>query len=517
MGSTVTLGERQIGRIVTAFAVAVLALTVGATAAHAAYNPADPAQKARHDAAQAVGTLAYQYGLPLLDMQRTFDTSTSTNVASGRGGGPVNRFSHFRKLADAKDRTVVVPNADTLYSMAWLDLRKQPQIVHSAKGTTRFHVFELLTPYTENFVNIGSPRTARPDGDYLLTGPGWHGHVPKGLKRIRSPYDRVWIIGRTYIAGAADLAATRRVQNTYRITPLNRWHRDDPYGYTPRRPKHVDDTVDQAHMPGTVRGEDPVTWLDALGDQLKRFPPPAADGPTLAKLAALDIGAGRHPLTDGKLTAAQLQGLRDAVAGGSASVRAELLRRYFAGFDQHNGWLVGRVGTYGTDYALRALADQFGLGAPRPEVSVYPLTFLDRNRQALTGATRYVAHFDAATAHPPVKFFWSLTLYDNDGFLVDNPLGRYLVNDRSKLRYNADGSLDVYVQPTAPSTAAQRANWLPSPSANAATPGFRLMVRLYGLSAAGISGVVDGSGWHAPTILPCLPSGRTATGVACAS
>ena len=148
---------------------------------------------------------------------------------------------------------------------------------------------------------------------------------------------------------------------------------------------------------------------------------------------------------------------------------------------------------------------------------MYPLALLDHDRGPLTGTKRYVAHFPAKYAHPPVRFFWSMTLYDGDGFFVDNPIGRYLVNDRSGLRYNADGSLDVYIQPDAPTDAAQRRNWLPSPQPTAATTGFRLIVRLYGLSQSAIRGVAGGTGWQGPTILPCGAGDVTSQGTACAA
>jgi len=337
------------------------------------------------------------------------------------------------------------------------------------------------------------------------------------MRRISSPYSRVWIIGRTYIKAPSDLAATRKVMNTYRIVPLARFDPKHPYAYTPPRPKRADRRENQAHVPGTGPGEDPATFFDALGDQLAKFPPPARDRPILDRLATLGIGPRLHPVAGGKLTDAQLAALRDAVTGGPAAVRADLLRRYFDEFDAHNGWLVGRTGSYGTDYALRALVDQFGLGAPQPEVSVYPLTLFDRARRPLTATQRYVAHFPKGTVPPPVKFFWSLTLYDNDGFFVVNPLNRYLLNDRSDLVRNADGSVDVYIQSEAPSSTTQKRNWLPSPKPDAKQTGFRLMVRLYGLSASGIRGVIDGTGWRAPTILPCGPDNRTSEGVACAT
>ena len=492
-------------------------LAVGAGPASAAYDPSDPVQKAQYDAALAVAAQGYEYGMPVLNMARTFRTSTSVNVPNGRGAGRVNQFSHFTTLADAKDRTVVAPNNDTLYSMAWLDLSKGPVVIHTAKGTKRFHVLELLDPWETNFANIGSPAHSYGDGDYLVAPRSWKGRTPKGLKRISSPQNRVWVIGRTLIYGKADLKNVRKIQRTYRIVPLRKWNPKHPYAYTPPKPKKPDRKVNQAHVPGTGTGEDPAIFFDALGKQLKRFPPPKADAPMLAKLRTLGIGPGLHPVASGKLSDAKLQALRDAVTQGPAKVTANILAKYLEKFDALNGWLATRTGRYGTDYAKRAMVDQAGLGAPLPWVSVYPLALFDSTRAPLTGAKRYVAHFSPSTSHPPVKFFWSMTLYDSNAFLVDNPKDRYLVNDRSHLKYNPDGSLDIYIQPTMPTNPVQARNWLPSPPASSPTRGFRLLIRLYGLSDKGIAGVVTGKGWHGPTLLPCASDGTTSAGVDCAS
>jgi hypothetical protein len=509
--------HRRVATAVCAYLTAVLGLAALAGPASAAYDPGDPAQKAEYDATFALGIEAYEYGLPLLDMDRTFRASTSVNVPNGRGGGPVNRFSHFRKLADAKDRTVVLPNSDTLYSMAWLDLRKGPQVVHTKKGTKRFHVLEMLDPWTENFVNIGSPQGTRPDGTYLFATKKWKGKVPRGAKLIRSSSDRVWIIGRTLVRSQQDLPAVHKVQNTFRITPLKKWNPKRPYSYRYPKPDKVDRTKNEAHIPGTGAGEDPAAFFDGLGDQLKRFPAPARDEATLAKLKTLGIGPGRHPVADGSLSDPQLAALRDVVSGAAARMQTSLLQTYLESFESHNGWLVARTGKYGTDYKRRAQIARFGLGAPTPNVAVYPVALMDRGKSPLTGTKRYVVHFDPDQAKPPVKFFWSMTLYDNDSFFVDNPLDRYLINDRSNLEYNDDGSLDIFVQPEQPTDPAQRRNWLPSPTADAAQPGFRLTVRLYGLSKSGINGLISGDGWQGPTILPCGEGNQTATGIACAS
>lgn len=506
--------HRRVSTIVLSFLFALFGL---AATAQAGYDPGDPSQKAEYEAARDLASEAWEYGLPALEMNRTFRISTSVNVPSGRGGGPVNRFSHFRKLADAKDRTVVLPNSDTLYSMAWINLRKGPQVIHTKKGTKRYHVLELLDPWTENFANIGSPDGARKDGSYLVVGKKWKGKVPKGLKLIRSPYDRIWIIGRTLVYGQADLARVHKVQNTYKIVPLKKWNRKRPYSYKYPKPKKADRTPDEYLLPGTGPGEDPATYFDAIGDMLKRFPAPPRDAAFLSKMkAGLGIGAGRHPVADGRLSEPQLAALRDVVTGTATRLQQGLLSTYFEGFTRNNGWLVADTGSYGTDYHRRAQITRFGLGAPTPNVAMYPVALMDSDRTLLVGSRRYVVHFSPEQAKPPVKFFWSLTLYDNDGFFVDNPAGRYLVNDRSKLNYNPDGSLDVYIQPDQPADPPQVSNWLPSPAADATQRGFRLTMRLYGLSKSGISGLLDGTGWQGPTILSCGNDNKTSTGISCA-
>lgn len=243
---------------------------------------------------------------------------------------------------------------------------------------------------------------------------------------------------------------------------------------------------------------------------MTQFTAPAADAPLLTKLAALHIGPGRKT-TAAALSDAQLQGLRDAVTQGPATVQGELTTRYINESPKNNGWLVLRTGRYGTDYKFRAGVDKAGLGAPVPELAVYPAALRDRDFGALTGDKRFVVHFPANSFPIPVQFFWSLTMYDTEGFLVPNPINRYIINDRSKLHYNADKSLDIYVQQTAPSDATQQQNWLPSPAG-----GFKFSMRLYGLTAKGITGLENGTGWKPPTILPCLDTGATREAAACA-
>ncbi len=496
---------RRLVWTVGSLALVVAMWLVPPTRAGASYSPSDPTQAAEYQRALDLGVQAYVYGYPLLDTNRVFRTSTSVNVPDGAGAGPVNQFSNFRRLANPSDKTVVAPNHDTLYSMAWLDLRSQPIVAHMPVVRKRFVVFELVDPYTDNFANIGS--VGFPAGNYAITPPGWHGHLPKGVRRIRSPYTRVWVIGRTYIRNAADTPTVVRIQNEYSLTPLNKWGRN----YRPPRPAHVRRTPREYTVPGTATGQNPLAFFDALGDGLKQFPPPARDRPLLRQLATVGIGPGMHPSTNAALDAATRQGLSDAVAAGAKQVNADLQKLYLSIAPKHNGWLVARTGSYGTRYADRAVTDKVGLGAPQSKLAIYPFTITDSDLHPLTGAVRYVAHFSARDLPFPVRAFWSITMYNSSGFFVPNKAHVYLVNNRTPLHYNSDGSLDVYIQPNAPRSAIQRQNWLPSPAGKS----FRLIMRLY--KPIHLGGIISGSSWQPPTVLPCLPSGRTATGIACAN
>jgi hypothetical protein len=485
-------------------AVVGLLRTLPPAGAAGAYNPGDPAQAAEYQRALDLGVQAYVYGYPLLDTNRVFLTGTSVNVPDGAGDGPVNQFSSFRRLTKPSDRTVVAPNRDTLYSIASLDLVPQPIVAHIPVVRGRFAVFELLDPYTENFANIGS--VGHPAGNYAIVPPRWHGPLPHGLRKIQSPYARVWLIGRTYIKDAADTPNVVRIQNEYSLTPLDRWGTN----YTPPRPKHLVKTVTHYKIPGTQPGQDPLAFFDALGQQLRRFAPPAADRPLLRELASVGIGPGLRPSDDPHLDAAALAGLRASVAAGAQQVKTDIQTDFLTVAPKHNGWLVARTGRYGTDYTARAVVDAIGLGAPVSALAIYPFTITDSTLHPLTGANRYVAHFAASELPFPVKAFWSLTMYDSNGFLVPNKARIYLVNNRSRLRYNSDGSLDIYVQPTAPRDPPRRRNWLPSPAGEA----FRLIMRLY--EPRDVAGILSGRSWQPPTVLPCLAAGATSAGTTCA-
>jgi hypothetical protein len=471
-----------------------------------------------YDNALALGTQAYEYGVPLLDTNRIFTSSTANTVCNHvTGRGPVNQFCSIRALATAAETTVNAPNDDTPYSQAWLDLSRQPMVLHAPAIKHRFWEFELLDPYTNDFYNISS--AIKPmgrgswgvtgGGNWAVVGPSFRGKLPRGVIRVNSPYNRVWVIGRTFVRSQADLRNVHKIQDQYSITPL----RDFGRRYKPAGAKQRIDNAPQTTIPGTQPGEDPIQFFVALDRQLKLFRPPARDHALLAQLRTLGIGAGLNTLK-AALSAATLSGLRAAVTAGPQAVTAALLKMYAANAPQHHGYFVHDLGDWGTNYLLRAIGDKVGVGGQRASIATYPFALFDSTNSPLSGSKKYVLHIPASSLPIPVHAFWSLTLYNSQSFFVTNPLNRYLVNGLSHLRRNADGSIDIYVQNAEPTNPAQVTNWLPAPPAG---QGFRLIWRLYDLGNA-VTGVLGGTGWQPPAIQPCDPTTNVGSlGTPCAS
>jgi hypothetical protein len=516
--------SQRLRRIATALALTCAAVATTAGSASADYDS---------DYAQALdlGKKAYVYGIPLVDMEKTFKINTSVNVPMDRGYSPVNQWSKFRHFADAQDTTVVAPNQDTLYTTTWLDLSDGPVALRVPETGSRLNVVPFLDPYQENFLQIGRGADGiSAPGDYLIVGPSQAvPDVPKKLgklKVIHSNYDRDWIIMRTYANASdpADMDAARQVQDDTKLVPYEKLP-GHGWNWMPKAPKTVDDTPNTATIPGTQPGEDRLDFFDAMGVSLKQFNPPAADDPILDEIAAVGVGVGMTPSTNHALSDGTLDGLRAAVDAGPALVQGMVVQKFQQGFPTHNGWLVSSVGHYGTDYNLRAIVDKIGLGALPQNVAIYPIALTDRVGASLTGAKRYVAHLNGPSnpfvqSPIPADAFWSLTLYKlPENLFYDNPLNRYLANDRSNLHYNADGSVDIYIQHDQPTNPDQADNWIPAPAG-----AFQLIGRLYGPPSARIPGILDGSGWKPWTILPCagsstaaFPPAGIAAPIACAS
>jgi hypothetical protein len=275
----------------------------------------------------------------------------------------------------------------------------------------------------------------------------------------------VWLLGRTGTTGRpADLRAATQLMGRFALTPLADWVAGERRAETvvPSFP-----TLAATRVPGGL------AFYDALGAVLAHDPPPARDTCALRALARVGIRPGATP-SHGR-DAVVRRALRAAPAIAARLLSATVADMNRASRRRYHGWLVpgSSTGHFGTRFLARAVLTRVGLGANDVRHALYPIATTDSGGRALSGAHRYLVEF-ARGQLPPVRSFWSLTLYDAAGFFHPNPLGRYALGDRSAgLRRSPDGSLRIYVQRRAPRPAL-RSNWLPAPRG-----AFRLMLRLY--------------------------------------
>ncbi len=454
--------------------VALGLVLLGAASPAAALTPAE---------ATALGTEAYVYGYPLVTMEMTRRVMTNVEQPGGTRA-PMGHLIRMRAYPTAKFRDVTAPNADTLYTTAWLDVGAEPWILSLPDAHDRYYLMPMLDGWTEVFEVPGKRTTGTRAQVYAITGPGWKGTLPPGVVQYESPTSLVWLLGRIYCTGTPeDYEAVHAMQDAISLVPLSSYGKP----YTPP-PGKVDPAIDmKTPVRDQVNALDAAAYFGMLAALMEANPPAAADAPMVAKLAKLGIVPGQ-PFDITKLDPAAADALR--------AVPKPTFAKILAYFDEagrnENGWVfTTRTGIYGTDYLNRAMITAIGLGANRPEDAVYPASERDAQGQPYDGNKRYVIHF-AKGELPPVKGFWSLTMYDEQMFFVDNPLDRYTLSARDALQANADGSVDLYLQHEHPGPE-KEANWLPAPAGR-----FVPMLRLYWPKDTPPS-ILDGS-WVPPRV-----------------
>lgn len=462
-----------------------LTLTAGVLALATIGLRAQPAATTPQQAQQLVRD-AYVFAYPLVTMEYT--RRQTTNVAKpDPQHAPLGQFLNMRAYPTADFRAVTAPNADTLYSAAFLDLSQEPYVFEQPALGKRFFLMPMLDAWTNVFADPGSRTTGEQAQTFLITGPGWSGVVPSGMKQLKSPTNLAWILGRTYSDGTPqDYKAVHAIQDKYKLTPLSAYASGKPY--TPPAGQ-VDPSIDMKTPPrdqvNALSGKEYFTLVAKL---LKANPPASADAPMVAKLAKIGIVPGQDfdpSKLDPAIAAAIDRAPKDAVAALEQGI-SKLGKNV-------NGWQVTMAGEYGTDYFFRAVVAYAGLGANLAKDAVYPTAKTDAEGHPLdTSQNNYVLTFANKDALPPVKGFWSLTLYNDQYFFYKNPLNRQTRSQRDKLVANKDGSIDIYIQNQAPPKDKQ-ANWLPAPKGPIV-----LMMRLYWPSETPPS-ILDGS-WQPPAI-----------------
>ncbi len=431
-----------------------------------------------------LGVEAYIYGYPLVTVEMT--RRVGTNAAKPEGlHAPMGQFANAREYPTAAFKDVTAPNADTLYSSAWLDLAKEPYILSLPDEHGRYYLMPMLSGWTDVFQVPGTRTTGTKAQKYAITGPGWQGTLPKGVTEYKSPTNLVWIIGRTYCTGTpADYQAVHKIQDQYKIVPLSAYGKP----YTPA-PGQVDAGVDmKTPVREQVNRMEAAAYFKTLASLLRENPPAAADAPMVAKLAKIGLVPGQD-FNLSKLDPVVAKGLERV----PKAAQEKILVEYKKFGVPVNGWQYStKMGVYGTDYLLRAITTWVGLGANRPQDAIYPISEVDAEGKPYDGAHKYVMHFDKGQM-PPAKGFWSLTMYDAQYFFVANALNRYTLSSRNKFKYNKDGSVDLYIQNESPGKD-KEANWLPAPQGK-----FVLCLRLYWPYDPPHVSILDGS-WKPPAV-----------------
>jgi hypothetical protein len=457
----------------------LLALSLVAMLAEAGIAQDQP--KLSKEQAAEVATAAYIYGYPLVTLEMTRRVTTNTEAPAGLRA-PMGQFAHARKFPPVTYRDIPGANADTLYSPAWLDLAKEPYILNIPDAEGRYFMMPMLDGWSDVFQAPGTRTTGTKAQTYAITGPNWKGKLPTGVTQYKSATNLVWIIGRTYTTGTAqDYDKVHSFQDKISLVPLSAYGKD----YTPPKGK-VDPDIDmKTSTTEQVMKMDAAAYFKLLATLMKDNPPTPADAPMVAQMAKIGLVPGKDW---------DISTLDPTIAEGVALAPKAALAKIMAytpnAGKNVNGWVITMpAGVYGTNYLHRACLNWQGPGWNRAEDAVLPVARVDGEGKTLSGANKYVIHF-AKGEQPPVKGFWSVTMYDPEGFFVPNPLDRVDLSQRSKFNLNDDGSLDLYIQKDSPGKN-KEANWLPSPEGD-----FGLILRLYWPNEKSPS-ILDGS-WKPP-------------------
>ena len=422
-----------------------------------------------------IGVEAYVYLHPLITMDVTRRVITNLPAGVKPGLGPKNIFHHMRAFPTAEFREIVRPNFDTLYSSAWLDLTKEPMVVSAPDTAGRYYLLPMMDMWSDVFAVPGKRTSGTKAANYAIVPQEWSGNLPKDMERIESPTPHVWIIGRTQTNGPKDYEAVHKVQDGYTITPLSQWGKK----VVPEQAK-FDSTVDMKTSPAEQVLTMPAAKYFGYGAELMKVNRPhVTDWSTLARIKRIGIVPGES-FDFAKASPAVKAALERAVVDGLQLMKDTLPSLAPA----VNGWQMNTdtMGVYGNFYMKRAIIALVGLGANQTDDAIYPLNLSDADGKPMEGEKRYVLHFSKAEL-PPVDAFWSVTMYDAKGFQVANKINRFAIGDRDALKYNADGSLDIYIQHESPGKN-KESNWLPSPAKGV----LGVTMRLYAPKAQALDG-----------------------------
>jgi hypothetical protein len=420
--------------------------------------------------ARRIAEEAYIFAYPILMVYRAAYV-TMINESSPVYRAPLNQITHDSRPADHTREDVVTINGDTPYSNFGLDLRAEPIVISVPSTPDRYYVMQLTDLYTHNFAYIGTRTTGREAGHYLVVGPKWDGEIPTGKfdKVFESETGLLAAVVRTQLLGMDDLPNVATIQQGYKVTPLS--------VFMGREQKAAPALDWLPWNPAIMNSIGFIPYLNFMLSFCEPIHPD--DQPAMERFAKIGIGPGAA-FDKSAYGEEIIKAIEEGMTEGNKNVayKAENIA------EQVNGWNMmeafGPREFFKGDWLLRAAAAMAAIYANDKIEAFYPMVFVDASGDVLDGkANKYTLHFKKDEI-PPAKYFWSVTMYDKradgiTGYLVDNPIDRYLVNSTTKgLVYGEDGSLTITIQHEQPE-GEKAANWLPAP----AEP-FYMAMRIYG-------------------------------------
>jgi hypothetical protein len=421
-------------------------------------EPTAASQNWREEYAYTLGVQAFTVGYPWIHLSKTRWRASHVKPTGNYDGVIAytpfkNTFWHASRLADEYARTGVSPNGDTGYSVAWLDVGKEPVIVSVPKiSDGRYYTMEFVSMDGDNFAYIGTRTTGQDAGKFAIVGPGWKGRLPAGVKLLPASRTPTVLIGmRVLVSGDDDFVNVKPWQQQVHMTPLSQWGKPQP-----AQPERMD-----VFKPGDPK-QDPLADFRTLNQAWAENPPPAK----LAQLSEMFKGIGIGPGLDlDKVDAATRRGLERAAAAGMRMVTGNA--RAAGKWPMINGWefephAVGRMGDL-DQYLERAGLTLSGLIWNDEAEALYIHGRRDSRGELLNGSRHGYRLRFAPGEKVPADAFWSVSLYGMDYNFVANPGKRFTIGDRTRgLKRDPDGGLTIYVQSDSPG-ADKESNWLPAP------------------------------------------------------
>lgn len=436
-------------------------------AAYAHGNSLAPSPKSvREEHAYTLGTSAFLWGFTMNELYRVRSNSLA------KPGAAVNKFDHNRTLLTPEEAhaiNVVRANNATLYSIAWLDLSVEPIVLEFPAIPDRYFTFNYVDYYQRN-ENISNATVGRAGGAYAFAGPNWRGALPEQVHRVNVATDTLWMIGRLEVKGPDDLKDVVALQDRCSLTSLKEWvgGRRNTSGSNvyPEWPPYD--------------ASNPLNFFVVLNEGLKRNPPYGQDLAVLGMFESLNIGPNKS-FDPAKLEPATAAGLRRAIEIGPNILAADHNARM--GVVKNEWHITTDLGSWVTpdtgqlDFLLRSDIAKEAQPGQNASEAIYALTYTDAEGEPLTSANRYILRFPKGHL-PPVNAFWSVTMYDETGFMIANPIHRSQLGTYDNLKPESDGSVVIYIQRENPGQD-KEANWLP-----AAEGPFNVALRMYNAGPA---------------------------------